>query len=259
MTRFLAPSLALIACCACSTGGTESTATPGESLASTPPLIASTAPVVTSSTTPTATQGSDAGATPTMTFPTVPTDTRTGTELNKPFAVNGVVVVSKEHRVSSRYVPAWANETDGLKPEVYAAFQKLAKAARADGLTLTIRSGYRSYAVQKASFQRALATYDEATARRYFAEPGASEHQTGLSLDAWDGVHRGEAFTATAQAAWLAEHAWEYGFIIRYPEGKTDITGYAYESWHLRFVGTEISGDFGPDSDLTLEEYLGLA
>ena len=139
------------------------------------------------------------------------------------------------------------------------ALEEMAADARGEGLTLSIRSGYRSYAAQKASFERALQTYDDATARRYYAEPGASEHQTGLSLDAWDGVNRGAAFTRTAEAAWLAQHAYEYGFIIRYPEGKTSITGYAYESWHLRWVGKEISDEFGPNSSLTLEEYLGLA
>ena len=57
----------------------------------------------------------------------------------------------------------------------------------------------------------------------------------------------------------MAEHAHEFGFIIRYPDGKTHITGVAWESWHLRYVGNDIAAAFGPNSDLTLEEYLGLA
>lgn len=198
-------------------------------------------------------------ATPTLTVPSTTEDTRSGSARDKPFTVDGVVVVSKDHRITAAYVPPWANKPQGLLPEAYAGFQSMAQAAKSDGMTLTIRSGYRSYATQKASFEKALRTYDEATARRYFAEPGASEHQTGLSLDAWDGVNRGTAFTATAEARWLAAHAYEYGFIIRYPEGKTDITGYAYESWHLRWVGKDIAAEFGPNSSLTLEEYLGLA
>ena len=104
-----------------------------------------------------------------------------------------------------------------------------------------------------------MKTYPEETARRYYAEPGASEHQTGLSLDAWDGRNRGTAFARTPQAAWLTKHAVDHGFIVRYPDGKTDITGYAWESWHLRWVGAEVAAAFGPDSSLTLEEYLGLA
>lgn len=189
----------------------------------------------------------------------VPEDQRTGSELDEPFTVDGIVVVSKEHRVSSRYTPPWADQPHGLHPDAWAAFGELSAAARADGLTITLRSGYRSYSAQKASFDRAMQQYDEATARRYFAEAGASEHQTGLSLDAWDGKNRGTAFARTRQAAWLAEHAHEHGFIIRYPQGRTDVTGYAWESWHLRWVGHEVAADFGPNSSLTLEEYLGLA
>ncbi|QIK72312.1 M15 family metallopeptidase [Propioniciclava coleopterorum] len=168
-------------------------------------------------------------------------------------------MVSKTHRVSAGYVPDWAGRSNGLHPDATAGFGRLAAAAKADGLTMSIRSGYRSFATQKASFDKAMRTYPEATARRYYAEPGASEHQTGLSLDAWDGRNRGSAFARTPHAAWLAKHAFEHGFIVRYPDGKTDITGYAWESWHLRWVGVEVAAAFGPDSSLTLEEYLGLA
>ncbi len=246
-------SLGLTACSS-PVAGTTGATPPGEV------VVSSAAP----SSAPQPAEGSPSAApqsdtTPTWTFPSVPQDTRTGSELDTPFVVNGLVVVSKEHRITSRYVPAWADEPQGIHPDAYAAFATLSAAARAEGLTLTIRSGYRSYAAQQDSFERALQTYDEATARRYFAEPGASEHQTGLSLDAWDGTNRGSAFTATPEAAWLGEHASEFGFIIRYPEGKTDITGYAYESWHLRWVGTEVSSAFADDPSLTLEEYLGLA
>ncbi|MFT3876459.1 MAG: M15 family metallopeptidase [Propioniciclava sp.] len=186
-------------------------------------------------------------------------DDRTGKALDTPFTVDGVVVVSKKHRVSAGYVPPWASQPHGLHPDAYAAFQTMAAAAKKDGAPISIRSGYRSFADQKASFAKAMKQYDEATARRYYAEAGASEHQTGLALDAWDGRNRGTAFARTKQATWLAAHAHEYGFIVRYPQGKTDITGYAWESWHLRWVGKEISSTFGPNSSLTLEEYLGLA
>ena len=176
-----------------------------------------------------------------------------------PLIVDGIIVVSPAHRVSAAYVPAWAERPNGLHPDAAAGFTALAAAAQADGLALSLRSGYRSYATQKASFERALRTYPEETARRYYAEPGASEHQTGLSLDAWDGSNRGSAFARTPQAAWLAAHATTHGFIVRYPQDKTTITGYAWESWHLRWVGTEVSAAFAPDPSLTLEEFLGLA
>ncbi|MFP5415600.1 MAG: M15 family metallopeptidase [Actinomycetes bacterium] len=198
-------------------------------------------------------------ATATPGLESAPTDARAGSELDTPFMVDGIVVVSKKHRVSARYTPAWVDEPHGLHPDAWAAFQELSAAATRDGLTVTLRSGYRSYAAQEGSFRRALQQYDEATARRYFAEPGASEHQTGLALDAWDGRNRGAAFARTPQAIWLAAHAHEYGFIVRYPPGKTEVTGYAWESWHLRWVGHQVAAAFGPNSTLTLEEHLGLA
>ena len=195
----------------------------------------------------------------TKTPATPPPDERSGEGLAVPYEVDGIIVVSPAHRVSAAYVPAWAERPNGLLPDAAAGFTALAAAAQADGLALSLRSGYRSYATQKASFERALRTYPEETARRYYAEPGASEHQTGLSLDAWDGSNRGSAFARTPQAAWLAAHATTHGFIVRYPQDKTTITGYAWESWHLRWVGTEVSAAFAPDPSLTLEEFLGLA
>ena len=183
----------------------------------------------------------------------------TGPITDTPFEVDGIPVVSKDHRLSASYVPPWAGKPNGLHPDATAGFAKLQAAARADGLRFSIRSGYRSFAAQKASFANARQQYDEKTARLYFAEAGASEHQLGLALDAWDGKNRGTSFARTPHATWLAQHAHEFGFIVRYPQDKTHITGYAWESWHLRWVGTEVSQHFAPGSNLTLEEYLGLA
>lgn len=94
-------------------------------------------------------------------------------------------------------------------------------------------------------------------AKTYSAVPGHSEHETGLAIDVSgsDGKCAAEdCFGGTKEAEWLAKHAPEYGFIIRYPEGKEDITGYKYEPWHLRYVGTEISSDIA-ERGITLEEY----
>lgn len=124
---------------------------------------------------------------------TPPKDTRTGRRLDQPYTVGGIIVVSKAHRVSSRYRPAWARRPYGLRPDVYAAATRLLRAARQKKLTLTIRSGYRSYATQAASYRRAVARYPppRAYADTYYAPAGASEHQTGLAFDVWDGRHRG--------------------------------------------------------------------
>ncbi|MDO5699845.1 MAG: D-alanyl-D-alanine carboxypeptidase family protein [Dermatophilus congolensis] len=233
-----------------------------------PEPTASATPTPTAS--PTRTPSASPTTAPTTTPTTVPTPTvhptdspkagkATGPITDTPLEVRGIPVVSKDHRLSKAYVPPWSKQPNGLHPDATAAFTKLQAAAKADGLTLVIRSGYRSYATQQGSFNHARKQYPEKTARLYFAEAGASEHQLGLALDAWDGKNRGTAFARTPHAKWLAAHAHEFGFIVRYPQDKTHITGYAWESWHLRWVGTEVSSAFGPNSSLTLEEYLGLA
>lgn len=250
----LAGTIVLSGCATAAVVGATSSSAPAASAASAAPSPAAATSVLPSP------SAAEAGSPSTATAkPAPPPDTRTGTALDEPYTVDGVVVVSKEHRLSGSHVPTWASNPHGLHADAYAAFQKLAAAAKADGAPVSIRSGYRSYAAQRTSFANAKKQYDDATARRYFAEAGASEHQTGLALDAWDGRNRGTAFARTQQASWLAAHAHEYGFVVRYPQGKTDITGYAWESWHLRWVGPEIAAAFGPNSSLTLEEYLGLA
>ncbi len=184
--------------------------------------------------------------------PSTPADT--------PLVVRGLPVVSRDHPLTKAYVPAWAQEKDGLHPDVRAAFDRMAADARADGMKLAVRRGYRDYATQDASFKRARAKYGEG-ARRYYAEAGHSEHQTGLALDLSSaGVGQaGYAFAKTPEAGWVAANAARYGFIIRYPEGKRSITGVDHEPWHLRWVGVEVAADLAKTPGTTLEEYLGLA
>lgn len=98
-----------------------------------------------------------------------------------------------------------------------------------------------------------------AYADTYYAPAGASEHQTGLAFDVWDGRHRGDAFARLPQSAWIARNAHTFGFIVRYPKGTQKITGIGWEPWHLRYVGTAVAARFGPNSKMTLEQYLGLA
>ena len=104
---------------------------------------------------------------------------------------------------------------------------------------------------EQCSYQR------EAEANRVSAVPGTSEHQTGLTIDVSSpsaGNALEEAFGHTEEGQWLAQRAPEFGFIIRYPEGAEDITGYVYEPWHIRYVGKDLAPDIA-DSGLTLEEY----
>lgn len=176
-----------------------------------------------------------------------------------PYTVRGVPVVSRDHPLTKAYVPDWAKERDGLHPDVRAAFTQMAADARGEGLTLAVRSGYRDWKTQDASFKRAWSKYGE-RARRYYAEAGHSEHQTGLALDLSSGAvgQPGYAFAKTPEAGWVAAHAARYGFIIRYPEGKQAVTGVDHEPWHLRWVGVDIATEIARTPGVTLEEYLGL-
>lgn len=144
-----------------------------------------------------------------------------------------------------------------LRKEAAEALEKLFAAAKEDGVALAGVSAYRSRATQKALFERYVKKDGEAKARTYSAVPGTSEHETGLAIDVSgsDGkCAASDCFADTKEAEWLAEHAPEYGFIIRYPKGKENITGYQYEPWHLRYVGVEIAKEIAAKG-ITLEEY----
>jgi D-alanyl-D-alanine carboxypeptidase len=101
----------------------------------------------------------------------------------------------------------------------------------------------------------------KAAGERLAARPGYSEHQTGLAIDVSTtqlGCRIG-SFGASRASRWIAENAWQYGFIVRYPSNsKTAITGYVWEPWHLRFVGIELATDMKSKKITTLEEYFGL-
>lgn len=136
------------------------------------------------------------------------------------------------------------------------ALAKMTAAGKAAGVRIVVKSGYRSWASQKAIYDRALKTQPQNI--NYYAPPGASEHQTGLAADLWDGKVWYRPMENTATGKWLHAHAHEYGFILRFPKGKEKTTGVPYEPWHFRYVGLENSLKFDKANQLTLEEYLGL-
>ncbi len=226
-----------------------------------PPPVSPAVPSTSAATTPAARPSvpSTRSATPSSVPTQAPRDTRKGTRLDKPYVVQGVLVVSRWHAISAAYTPARVGPY-GLTAAADAALSRMAAAAQKAGLRLRVRSGYRSYATQAAIFARQLRRYpSEAMARRYNAAAGRSEHQTGLAVDLWDGSTWGLAVARTRLGTWLWQHAPEYGFILRYPPGKESVTGYAYEPWHFRYIGVEHSRAFGAKSTTTLEEYLGIA
>ncbi len=144
-----------------------------------------------------------------------------------------------------------------LRKEAAEAVENMFAGAAEDQIVLLGVSAYRSNATQKALFERYVKRDGEAKAMTYSAVPGHSEHETGLAIDVTGGDGKcaaNDCFGDTKEAAWLAEHAAEYGFIVRYPEGKQDITGYKYEPWHMRYVGITIAQEIA-EKQLTLEEY----
>ncbi len=135
--------------------------------------------------------------------------------------------------------------------------ENLFNAAEEDGVNLLAVSGYRAYSYQEMLYNNKLATAGRVEADKYVAQPGASEHNTGLAMDVLSDEYSSldEGFEQTQAYKWLEDNCYKYGFTIRYLKGKEDITGYNYEPWHLRYVGiseaTEMSEKY-----ITLEEYL---
>lgn len=141
------------------------------------------------------------------------------------------------------------------------AYNQLKAAVSAKKLgTLCINSGYRDYASQTRIHTDKVRMLGLAAGEALAARPGHSEHQTGLALDISTtalGCRIG-SFGASKASAWIAKNAWQYGFIVRYPQGKTAITGYVWEPWHLRFVGLELAADMKAKKITTLEEFFTL-
>ncbi len=161
--------------------------------------------------------------------------------------VDGILIANKSYSLPSTYAP----EMDATTIK---QFNLLSKAAANEGLNIYFSSGYRSYSQQDTIYNNYVSWYGQAQADTFSARPGHSEHQTGLAID----VNTiDDSFAGTPEAVWLANHAHEYGFIIRYPKGKENITGYKYEPWHIRYLGVEKATDVH-NSGLTLEEYLGI-
>lgn len=179
-------------------------------------------------------------------------------------SVDGHLIVNKTYSVPADYQPIDPEEKvtgdrciQCLEKEVMSAFQLMKSDATSVGLNIYIASGYRSYRYQNTLYNNYSAVSGVEGADTYSARPGHSEHQTGLCFDL-NSVD--DSFATTNEGRWIQENAYLYGFIIRYPKGKEEITGYQYESWHLRYVGKELAKELYQDGNwLTLEEYYGLS
>lgn len=165
----------------------------------------------------------------------------------EPTYIQGILIANKTYALPKTFDP-------GVDPEAKAMFDKMQKAAAQEGLNIYISSGYRSYSYQVKVYNSMVKAYGKKYADEVSARPGYSEHQTGLVFDL-NTIDL--SFGNTKESKWVDAHAHEYGFIIRYPEGKEAITGYSYEPWHLRYLGVENATKVF-NSGLTLEEYLGI-
>lgn len=171
------------------------------------------------------------------------------------------VLANKYNQLSENYVPDdlvdipeeyCLNPDQKMTVEARDAFIEMAKKAKEDGLNLQIRSSYRTYEDQEAIYNDYKEMYGERRADSIAARPGFSEHQTGLVIDI--ATSQTSIFSQTEEYRWMKDHAYLYGFIQRYPEGKSDITGYNNEAWHYRYVGVDIATAMR-DTDLTYDEY----
>lgn len=181
-----------------------------------------------------------------------------------------LVLVNKERYLPEDYIPSdlvipnikFPFEEDVekkyLREEAAKHLEDLFKDAKDDGLNLFGISGYRSYSRQKNIFNNKVANSSLEEAKKLVANPGQSEHQTGLAIDVSSHEMNfllEEEFEDTKEGQWIKENSHKYGFIVRYPKDKVHITKYDYEPWHIRFIGIDAATEIY-NNNLTLEEFL---
>ncbi|MDM4763934.1 M15 family metallopeptidase [Galbitalea sp. SE-J8] len=156
---------------------------------------------------------------------------------------------------------AYANPPT-MRSEAATAVEKMFAAFTAEtGLAMQSQSAYRSYTVQKSVYAGWVASRGQASADQTSARAGFSEHQTGLAIDISAKPATctlAQCFADTPQGEWLAANSWKYGFVLRFPDGMTSVTGYEFEPWHYRYIGVALAADYHASGATTLEQYFGL-
>lgn len=205
----------------------------------------------------------------TVTPSAVPTPTPAPTEIPVDVTSDDSIyrIVNKTHTISPDYVPSDlvqpavpANETQLLRKEAADALEQMFQAASNDGISLYLISGYRDYQLQTSLYNTYVSRMGIQQAERIDDHPGASEHQIGLAADLGTVDHiceLGGCFSNTTAYQWLVNNSYRYGWILRYPEGKEDVTGIMYSPWNFRYVGVEQAEKLY-ESGLTMEEYYHL-
>ena len=153
--------------------------------------------------------------------------------------------------VSNRYS---YGENQMLTSDTFDAFKKMFDDAKKEDITLIVNSSYRSYADQEEIYERYKKNKGEEYADSIAARAGYSEHQTGYAIDLITYGATSSTFEETDAFMWLQNNAYKYGFILRYPKDKEYLTGYSYESWHYRYVGTN-AAKYIHDNNITFDEY----
>ena len=163
--------------------------------------------------------------------------------------IEGYLVVNKTYTLPSSY-------GNGLTNATIEAFNKMQAAAKVAGLNIYISSGFRSYSYQKTLYNNYVNRDGVTVADTYSARAGHSEHQSGLAFDV-NTIN--DSFANTEEGKWLNDNCYKYGFILRYPNGKSDETGYQYEPWHFRYVGVELAEKLYNNGNwITVEDYFGI-
>jgi D-alanyl-D-alanine carboxypeptidase len=173
----------------------------------------------------------------------------------KDYAPTDLVVPSIPLRTSA------SNGEMHLRKAAATALENMSADAKAQGVHFMLASGYRSYSLQVSVYGSEVKSYGQGKADTESARPGYSEHQTGLAMDLEDANRTCEVtdcFANLPEGKWLAANAYSYGFIIRYVPSKVAVTGYRYEPWHIRYIGTDLSTQMHKDNILTLEEFFSL-
>lgn len=173
---------------------------------------------------------------------------------------NNLVLVNKFYHLKEDYTPNDLVTLSGqynkgvnnkMRKDAAEALMKMVDAASLENISLYNMSAFRSYNYQVNLYNKYIKRDGQEAADKYSARPGYSEHQTGLCTDL---NNVSDSFEGSDEANWLKNNAYKYGFILRFPKGKEDITGYKYEPWHYRYVGEEVAKIIYED-DITLEEY----
>jgi len=177
---------------------------------------------------------------------------------------NDLVLINKYNKIAANYSPklvtissTYATKTLQATNDTVSAFEKLCSDASKENLTIRAVSAYRTYAYQENLYNKYVAQDGKSDADKYSARPGFSEHHTGLAIDVMGGTTVYTKFDTTSEYTWLSKNAHLYGFIIRYQKDKTDITGYKYEPWHIRYVGVTVA-TYIYEHNISFDEYYAM-